>query len=201
MEFIEALGARRSVRRYSDRAVEPQKLHDLFEAVRLSPSWSNMQCPRFIVVRDPEVRQRISELSSVEAIIAPMGYKANPARKALAEAPLVVVACAHPAESGRIRGQDYYLVDVGIAAQSMMLSAADQGLATVFVGIFDEDPLRQMLGMPDDVRVVGLFPLGYPLQDPLKEGKGRARPPRKPVSEIVFDGRWGDGLDPSQGGE
>lgn len=185
MEFFEVAGTRRSIRRYSDRPVEQEKLDAVLEAVRQSPSWSNKQCPRFIIVRDAESRASLSALSSVEAIIAPMGYRANPARKALAEAPIVVVACADPAHSGQLHGQDYYLVDVGIAAQSLMLAANAKGLGTVFVGIFDEAGVKGILGIPDNVRVVGLFPLGYALDLARKDG-----PPRKPQDETVFEDRW-----------
>ena len=186
MDFFDAVSTRRSIRRYSDKPVEQAKIDALFEAVRQSPTWANMQCPRFVLVRDEAARKRISELSYVEAIMAPLGYKANPSQKGLAEAPVIVVACADPADSGQIRGQDYYLVDAGIAAQTMMLSANALGLASVFVGIYDEDGVKTLLGIPDSVRVVGLFPLGYPLDENKKDG-----PPRKPVSETVFDGKWG----------
>jgi len=186
MDFMDIVRTRRSVRRYDSRPVEQLKIDALFEAVRRSPSWSNKQCPRFVLVRDEADRKRISELSYVEALMAPMGYKANPSQKALAEAPVVVVACADPAESGQVRGQDYYLVDTGIAAQTMMLAANALGLATVFVGIYDEDEIRGLLNIPENVRVVGLFPLGYPLDEVKKDG-----PPRKPLSETLFEGRWG----------
>jgi len=186
MEFFDAVRTRRSVRRYSDRPVESDKVEALFEAVRQSPSWSNRQCPRFVLVRGEEDRKRLSELSYVEAMMAPMGYKANPSQKALAQAPVVVVACAAPSDSGQVRGQDYYLVDTGIAAQTMMLAANALGLSTVFVGIFDEQGVKELLSIPEDARVVGLFPLGYAEGDAKKEG-----PPRKPLSETVFEGRWG----------
>ena len=185
MEFFEALSTRRSIRKYQDRPVEEEKLRAVLEAVRASPTWANMQCARVVVVRDPETRRGISELSFVESFFAPKGYKSNPAREALATAPVVLVLCADPAHSGTLRGQEYYLVDAGIAAQSMMLAARALGLGTVFVGVFEEEPLRDLLGIPENVRVVGLFPLGYPAEEK-KEG-----PRRKPLEEICSSGAWG----------
>ena len=184
MDVIEAIGSRRSVRKFSDRAVEPEKLQTVLEAVRLSPSWANMQCCRLVVVQDATLKEKLSELSFVEAIFAPRGYKTNPAQDALAEAPVVIVACADPTQSGDLRGQKYYLTDVGIAAENLMLAAHAVGLGSVFVGVFDEEQVGDLLEIPKEVRIVGLFPLGYPLE-PAKAG-----PPRKPLEEIVYYETW-----------
>ena len=185
MDFFEALSTRRSIRKYHETPVEDGKLRAVLEAVRQSPTWANMQCPRVVVVREPDARQGISELSYLESFFAPKGYKSNPAKAALATAPVVLVLCADAAQSGSIRGQEYYLTDAGIAAQSLMLAARALGLGTVFVGIFQEEPLRDLLGIPESVRVVGLFPLGYPAEEK-KEG-----PKRKPLAETCFDEKWG----------
>jgi len=185
MEFFETLSTRRSIRRYQERPVEAEKLLAVLDAVRASPSWANQQCWRIVVVRDAATKQGLSELSFLESFFAPKGYKTNPAMKALAQAPVVIVLCADPTQSGAIRGQDYYLTDAGIAAQSLMLAANAQGLGTVFVGIFQEEPLRDLLGIPETVRVVGLFPLGYPAEEK-KEG-----PKRKSLEEICSYEKWG----------
>lgn len=185
MEYFEALSTRRSIRRYQERPVEEEKLLAVLDAVRASPSWANQQCWRIVVVKDAVTKQGLSELTYLESFFAPKGYKTNPAMKALAQAPVVLVLCADPTQSGAIRGQDYYLADAGIAAQSLMLAARAQELGTVFVGIFQEEPLRDLLGIPDSIRVVGLFPLGYPAEEK-KEG-----PKRKPLEEICFFEKWG----------
>jgi len=184
MDVIEAIQTRRSVRKFSDRPVEPEKLQTVLQAARLAPSWANMQCWRFVAVQDREVRARISELSYMAEYFASMGYKSNPSQKALADAPVVIVACAEPDQSGDVRGQEYYLADVGIASENLMLAAHAVGLGSVFVGIFNEDELRALLHIPQSVRIVGLFPLGYPL------GELKAGPPRKPLEEIVFHEKW-----------
>ncbi len=184
MELFEAIRTRRSIRRFQDRPVEDEKLQMILQAVQQAPSWANMQCWRFIVVKDTETKKKISDYSYVEKVFAPMGYKANPSQKGLAEAPVVIVACADPDQSGRIREQEYYLTDIGIASQNLMLSARAEGLGTVMVGLYDEDRIRELLNIPDSIRVVGLLPLGYP-RDEKKEG-----PPRKPLEEIVFQEKW-----------
>jgi nitroreductase len=77
------------------------------------------------------------------------------------------------------------MADMGIAAQNLMLAAHDQGLGSVFVGVFDEEQLKKLLGIPPGIRIVGLFPLGYPA------GESKGGPPRKPLSEFVHYGTWG----------
>jgi len=191
MEFFEALTTRRSCRRYEERPVEEEKLHTVLDAVRTSPSWANQQSWRMVVFKDADTRRGISELSFLESFFAPKGYKSNPAMKALAQAPVVIVLCADPTQSGAIRGQDYYLTDAGIAAQSLMLAATALELGSVFVGIFQEEPLRDLLGIPENIRVVGLFPLGYPA------GEKKEGPKRKTLEEICFGEKWGGTSPPS----
>ncbi len=184
MDTLEAIKTRRSIRKYSSRPVEQDKLQAVLDAARMAPSWANLQCWRFVVVTDPDVKARISELSYVEAFFGPKGYKANPAQRALAEAPVVIVACADPGQSGDLRGQQYYLADVGIAAENLMLAAHALGLGSVFVGVFDEQELGELLNIPAELRIVGLFPLGYP------EGEPKAGPPRKALDDIIHYEQW-----------
>lgn len=164
---------RRSIRRYSDRPVEDEKLAAVLEAARQAPSWANMQCWTYIVVKDPAVK---------EAVAATLA--GNPIQKAVATAPVVIVACADPERSGKANGQPYYLLDIGISFQQLMLEAWDQGLGTCWVGWIKEGELRAVLGVPEDIRIVALTPLGYPAVHPESPG-------RKPLEEIVFHDRWG----------
>lgn len=184
MDALEAISTRRSIRKFSAKPVEKEKIQGLLEAARMAPSWANLQCWRFVVVEDATTKAKISDLSYVESFFAPKGYTSNPAQKALAEAPVVIVACGDPLSSGDLRGQQYYLADVGIAAENLMLAAHALGLGSVFVGVFDEEQLGELLEIPPGIRIVGLFPVGYPLDEP------KACPPRKALEEIVFYGRW-----------
>ncbi|GAM10900.1 putative NADH dehydrogenase/NAD(P)H nitroreductase [Geobacter sp. OR-1] len=184
METLTAIKTRRSVRRFSDQPVEPEKLQAVLEAVQQAPSWSNKQCWSLVVVQNQEMRNKIGELSFVESFFSTYGYKSNPAQKALAQAPVVIVACADPELSGELHGQQYYMADMGIAAENLMLAAHDQGLGSVFVGVFDEDQLGDLLEIPPGIRIVGLFPLGYPAVD------AKGGPPRKPLTEFVHYDKW-----------
>ena len=185
MEIFEAIKSRRSIRRFKDQDVEEEKILQIMEAVRQAPSWANLQCWHFVIVRDSALKDRISELTFVKSFFEPLGYKVNPAQKGIKEAPVVIVACADPSKSGNLWGQPYYMTDMGIAAENLMLAVHALGLGTVFVGVFDEDELKKLLGIPENIRVVGVFPVGYPATEK-KEG-----PPRKPLSEFVYSEKWG----------
>lgn len=186
MNTLETIKNRRSVRRYSSRPVEQDKLLAVLDAARSAPSWANLQCVRYVVVTDEVVRRQISELSYVDSFFSARGYKSNPSQVALAEAPVVIVACALPNQSGDIRGQQFYMADVGLASQNIMLAAYELGLGTVFVSIFEEKPLADLLDIPGYVSIVGLIPLGYPLQ----ENENIGSTPRKSLDETVFYGKW-----------
>jgi len=184
MQTLEAIKTRRSIRKFSDQPVEPEKLQAVLEAVQRAPSWSNLQCWSLVVVESQAVREKISEISFVESFFSTYGYKSNPAQKALAQAPIVIVACANPSKSGDLNQQPYYMTDMGIATQNLMLAAHDLGLGSVFVGVFDEEKLKDLLGIPAYIRVVGLFPLGYPAGEP------KSGPSRKALDDFVHYEKW-----------
>lgn len=184
MDLFDAIHKRRSIRRFSHFPVEDEKLQIIMEAIQQSPSWANQQCWHFIIIRKDQIKKKISEYATVESYFSSRGYKDNPAKRGIAEAPVILIACAEPDRSGIIWDQHYYLTDMGIAAQNLMLSARALNLGTVFVGVFDEGKIKKLLEIPPDIRVVGLFPLGYPLKDKA-EGPGR-----KPLDQIVHTEKW-----------
>lgn len=174
MEFFEVIRSRRSIRRYQDRPVEEEKLVEVLEAARLAPSWKNLQCWRFLV---------LTEAARVEAVLTAL-HPDNPGRRAIAQAPVAIVVCADPRESGSEEGKDYYLADAAIAFEHLCLAACALGLGTCWIGWFDEARLKNNLDVPEELRVVGITPLGYPDQEP----KPR---PRKELSEIAYREEWG----------
>jgi nitroreductase len=80
-------------------------------------------------------------------------------------------------------GQPRYTVDVSIAMSFIILQARELGLGTCWLGAFDESSVKEILGIPDDVRVVAMTPLGYPAQD-------HAAKPRKKMEQIVLKDSW-----------
>lgn len=169
---VDAIRKRRSIRRYEEREVGDEQLTQVLEAARCAPSWKNQQAWQFMVVKDPGKRRELADI-----------LEGNPSGKGIAQAPVLIVVCADPALSGVGNGKEYYMADIGIVMDHIMLEAADLGLGTVFIGLFDEDRVRQALGVPDQFRIVGMTPLGYPAKEP--------RPiPRKELDELVHWETW-----------
>lgn len=189
MEVIEAIKGRRSVRRYQSTPVDEKTLETVLEAARWAPSWANTQCWRFVVVREKSVRAELAEtLRDTETGDTPVK---NPAFRAMQDAPVVIVGCAQLDRSGfkpggpaTDKGGYWYMYDVALAMQNLMLAAHSLGLGTVQVGMFDAGKAAAILGVPEGFCVVAMTPLGYP------ERESRT-PPRKELSEIVFHNKFG----------
>lgn len=175
MELSQVLRDRRSIRKYKDIPVEWEKIKQVLDAARLAPSWKNLQCWRFLVLTEPV--KRASLLSAFP--------EENPGKKAIAQAPAVIVVCADPAESGVENGLEYFIADAAIAFEHLCLEAHELGLGTCWMGMFDEAVAKGALGIPQGIRIVGITPLGYPDQEP------RPRP-RKDLAEIAFRDSWGE---------
>ena len=170
MNVMEAIKKRCSVRSYQDRAVEKEKLEIVLEAARLAPSASNRQEWRFVVVQDRDTRQRIMKAAKNQSFIG--------------EAPVVIACCAKTDNHAMTCGQLCYTIDLPIAIEHMVLKATEEGLGTCWVGAFYEDHVKEILGIPQDIRVVELLALGYPanLSSIPKD--------RLSIEEIVMHERW-----------
>lgn len=162
VELMDILTGRRSVRKFQEETVPEGLLNQILESVRWSPSWANTQCWEVVVVRDPDIKERLAETLS----------KTNPAQKAVAKAPVVMALCSRLKKSGYYKGEvttkfgDWFMFDIGIATQSLCLAAHSIGLATVIIGMLDHDKAKEVLKVAEDCEVVTLIPLGYPNQDP-----------------------------------
>ncbi len=173
-DFMEIIKGRRSIRKYQEREITEEQLNKVLDAIRWSPSWANTQCWEVIVIKDPVVKQKIQEAM-------PEG---NPSRKSIVEAPVVISLCAKLQSSGYKKGQattkfgDWFMFDIGIASQSLCLTAHHLNLGTVIVGLFDHDKAKEALKVPEGYEVVTLIPLGYP-------SKESEAPPRREISEFV----------------
>jgi nitroreductase len=175
MDLMEAIKGRRSIRKYKPDPISEETLRTLMEAVRWSPSWANTQCWEVIVVRDPKIK---SELATALP-------NTNPALSSMTEAPLIIVLCGKKGISGFKKGQaatikgDWLMFDTGLAMQNLCLAAHALGLGTVVVGMFDHKKAEEILGLPQNVEVVAITPLGYRAA----EGSPTRR---KELSEFVF---------------
>lgn len=175
MEFRDLVKKRRSVRKFSGRAVEREKVELCLEAARLAPSACNAQPWRFLVFDEPEKRAALCR----EAC---SGIYRN--SRFLASAPVVILAVSTrgktlPNLAGRFQGKHYPLIDLGIAGEHLVLQAAELGLGTCWVGWFNGPAVKKLLGLPKRENPAALIPLGYP------EGGEISSPSRKEIGEIV----------------
>jgi len=169
MEFSELIKKRYSVRAYKPDPVEDEVLNRVLEAARLAPTATNAQPFQLIVIH---TAGREVELKRI--------YK----RDWFVQAPLVICICGIPAQGWvRMDGKNYTDVDVAIAMDHLILAATNEGLGTCWIGAFDAQAAREVLGLPPGVEPIAFTPLGYPSDQPRPKK-------RKELSELVRHERW-----------
>ena len=157
MTVSEAIRKRYSCRAYKERQIEKEKLEQIFESARLAPSAQNTQDWRFVVATN---RPGVFEKAGV-----------------------IIAACSNSDEVMRC-GQAIGPIDVSIALEHIALQAVELGLATCWIGSFEPEKVRALLGIPLDITIIELMTLGYPADEPPKE------PSRKPIEKILCYEKW-----------
>ncbi len=169
MAILRQIQQRYAVRSYQARPVEKEKLAAVLEAARMAPSARNCQEWRFVVVQDAGLRKKLAAAANNQAFVG--------------EAPVVIAACGINTAYTMRCGQPAYPINLAIAVDHMTLQAVEEGLGTCWVGSFCEDQVKQILGIPNDARVVELLTLGYP--------KDAAQPKKRlPIEQIVSHEQW-----------
>lgn len=182
METLEAIKKRASLKMYiSTRDVEPEKIVKILDAARLAPSGRNKQPWRFIVVRGKEAVENLVRKAFTEVN--------HPA----CAAPVMIVVCANPDDALVTGGREYYLFDVGLAVENMLLAATELGLATHAMTGLDESQLKKILDIPPQVRFVVATLLAYPAASSYEEASKErlSQRSRKGLEELVYSGAWG----------
>jgi len=164
--FLEIVEKRKSIRAYKDIMVEKEKLDYVLEAFRKAPSAKNLQPWKLVVITDKNIIRDLAVACKNQTFIS--------------EAPIVIVACAKEEEAYGMMGGylNSYPVDIGISLEHLILAATEQGLGTCWIGAFNEKAVKDVIGAPENVRVVAATPLGYP------DEQGRERN-RKSIENIV----------------
>ncbi|MDD2956838.1 MAG: nitroreductase family protein [Oscillospiraceae bacterium] len=168
MAFSTLAVERYSLRKFSDRPVEPEKLTAILEAGRSAPTAHNNQPQRILVFQSTQALARAEACTSC-----------------LFHPPVMLAVCCDPAAAW-VRdgdGKNYGEIDAAIVTTQMMLQAADLGLGTTCVGMFDPEKLRA--AFPEalaGLEIVALLPLGYPAEN---ARPSRLHGDRKPLAELV----------------
>jgi len=165
MDVFEAIGIRRSIRKFRPKPIPDEKLEMILEAGRLAPSAGNRQPWRFVVVKDPERKKNLAKAADNQMFIANAG--------------VIIVALGDPEASPR-----WFKQDPMIAVEHMILAATALGYGSCWIGAFNEDRVKRILKIPEELAVIALLPIGFSDESP---------PPRarKPLEEIFFLEEYG----------
>ena len=184
MEHGRVILARRSLRAFSDRPVEPQKIERLLEAARWAPSAGNRQPWRFVVVG-----REASTRTAVEAALDAGNAWAR-------RAPVLIVTCARKADGAVTQAREYWAHDTGLALMGLIQRAVDLGLVAHPMAGWDEAALRAAVWLPDDVQPLSVTAVGYAGRhedlDPDTRAKDERPRTRKLLGEIAFAERYGE---------
>lgn len=165
MDTFEAILKRRSIRKYDRKPLREGDLRKVLEAGRQAPSAANRQPWHFIVVQDPDEKRALAQACSGQVW--------------LADAAVIIAGVGRPTVNDK-----WYAVDVAIALENMILAATALGYGTCWIGAFDQAEVKSLLGVPDDMVVVALTPVGWPGDQPESR-------PRQPLAEFASLVRYG----------
>ncbi len=177
MNTIDCIKTRRSIRKFTDKEVTPEKLSEIVALAAYAPSWKNSQTTRYIAVLDAELKARLAQDCM-------MGFEYNIGTASSAPA-LVVVATVNgrsgferDGSATTSKGTHWQSFDSGIATQTFCLAAHEAGLGTVIMGIFDENKVAEAIGLPEGQSVSALIAIGYASEEP-------QAPKRKSAEELL----------------
>jgi len=165
-DAIRTMMERRSIRTYQPRPLPDKDLKAICEAGRCAPSAANRQPWHVVVVRDEEQKKRLAAACANQSWMADAG--------------VILAGVGRPAVS-----EKWYAVDVAIAMENMVIAATSLGYGTCWIGAFDQAQVKEALGLPEDLTVIALTPVGVPADHP------EARP-RMPMAEFVSLDRYGE---------
>ncbi len=176
MDAKDCILGRRSIRKFKTDAVSHELLNEIVELASYAPSWKHTQITRYIAVEGALKDKIASEGTSI--------YPGN--GTIIANAPMLIAVTVIKNRSGFERDGSYstprkdtwQMYDAGAASQTFCLAAYEKGLGSVIMGLFDQDKVEALLGLPEDRELVALIPIGYPDESP-------AAPKRKSVEDLL----------------
>ena len=170
LSVFETISNRGTIRRYLDRSISQENLVKIIESARLSQSAANRQPWQFIAVTDASMKKNLS--------------KASRSQESVSKAAAVVVCLANPSEAAKVGPFEGFLIDCSIAIENMVLASWELGIGSCWIGAYDERTVKELLEIPDAMRVVSLLTLGYPNEKPKAKN-------RKTLSDILHYERYG----------
>src|SRR5215208_6399671 len=171
MDFETVVKKRRMCREFLDRDVLQEKIDRILDLALRYPSAGHTEPQEFIVVRDQRVKENLAQAALEQMFVA--------------QAPLVIVVVSDTRRSARRYGERgvhfFSITDGSFAAMLILLAVVNEGLGACFVGSFYDEEVQDVLGLPPEVRPIGIIPIGYCAEEPREL---RADPKRR--SSIVI---------------
>ncbi|MCS7134322.1 MAG: nitroreductase family protein [Candidatus Pacearchaeota archaeon] len=168
----EIIRARRSIRKYSSKKVSFQNAIEICDVARFAPMAGNIFSLKLVIVSEKEKIKQLAEASQQPFI---------------ADASFIVVVCSETSKVARsygMRGEKYARQQAGAAIQNMLLKITELGLASCWIGWFDDATVRRIIKAPSDADIEALLPVGYAAEKPRKIFK-------PDLKSIIFFEEWG----------
>jgi nitroreductase len=189
MDVFEAIKNRRSIRHYKSDPVDDNMVQAVLEAAHWAPSWGNNQCWRFVVVRDSKIKAEIA--GTLTKVKVDNEWVENAACNAIKQAPVLIVVCAEKGKAGfdadgtpvTDKADYWFMFDIALAVENLVLAAHALGLGTVILGGFDVAKVTKIIDVPENCAIVTMTPLGVP------DHKGQVSP-RKKLSEVLYKDKY-----------
>lgn len=177
MEALDLIKSRRSVRKFTEEPISHEVMEEIIETARFAPSWKNTQIARYHVIEKEELKKKIAE----DCVL---GFEFN--TKTLSRSTAIVVVsyitkrCGYERDGSFSTSKEdrWEMFDAGIATQTFCLAAHEKGIGTCVMGIFDEDAIAKVIGLPETQKVGCVIAMGYPAFAP-------DAPARKEVADLV----------------
>lgn len=175
MEFKELLEKRRSIRKFKDTEISDELINEIISLAQLAPSAGNLQAYKIKIIKSDDKKKKLKDATFTRTFTK---------QESVVSAPALFVICADIEEAEKVfkeRGKNLYAVqDATIFASYLQLVITSKGLASVWVGSFNEEEAREVLGLPANLRPFIMIPFGYP------DGEPRERQ-RKNLKDIILD--------------
>lgn len=172
MDFDCLLKERKSIRSYSVKNVSFENIIKICEAARYSPMAGNIYTVRLIIVSNKETKQKLVEAALDQEFIL--------------DAPYIIVVCSDISNLERAYGERaaiYSRQQAGAAIENMLLKVTELGLASCWIGAFEENAVKRILNIPDKIQVEAILPIANPLGEPQAKKKPE-------LKQIVYFEKW-----------
>ncbi len=182
-EFADHLSRQRAIRGFdTTKDVDDATVEKLLKVAVSAPSGGNRQPWRFIVIRDPAVKNPLAQIYA-DVAAAYSGGRVSPGTTPWDQVPVLIAVCTDNSNGGGVMQASIYP-----AVQNLLLAVHTAGLGSVLTTLWKsrEAEVKSLLNLPDEIEIHAILPIGYPDRQ-----YGRSK--RKPIAEVTYRDRYGQG--------